>query len=191
MKRGGGKQKGNRFERDICRDLTEWVAGAPKPEIFWRSAASGGKATQDARKGLKSRMGGDISSVDDAGAWLTALFSFELKHYKDFRFDQIFTHPSLGLIGEWWDQAVRDARASGTGKRPILIFRKNLSPVYLAHRPDLRWSLAFPTQPRPRAHFVTDVRKFTVVLFKDWMAHYKAEDVREAYADLLPNLLAQ
>ena len=137
MRSGGGKNKGSSFERDICRKLTKFVTGSEKPEIFWRSASSGAKATQDAKSGVKGHMGGDIVSVQDSqGMWLTEKFSIECKSYADFFFDHLFT-PGKGQIWKWWDQCRRDA--DDANKRPMLIFKKNRSPIYvmLAQNSDL------------------------------------------------------
>ncbi len=61
-----GPEKGGEYERLICRDLTTWVDPTRekgKPELFWRSATSGAKATQDTKAGRKANQGGDIIAI--------------------------------------------------------------------------------------------------------------------------------
>ncbi len=51
MRKGGSPSKGGGFERLICRKFTKWLTGNDQPEVLWRSATSGAKATQDAKAG--------------------------------------------------------------------------------------------------------------------------------------------
>lgn len=80
----GGSHKGSGFEREICKQLSEWwtadLEGAPRQDVFWRSAQSGGRATQRAKSGLRTAGSyGDITAVDPIGAPLLQLFTLELK----------------------------------------------------------------------------------------------------------------
>jgi hypothetical protein len=92
------KQKGGAFERDVCRDLTAWWTGDPKRDvIFWRTSQSGGRATARARKGKKAAKAhcGDLYAVDEEGAPLTRLVTFELKRgYSESHPFQTFDKPS-------------------------------------------------------------------------------------------------
>ena len=83
MKPGRGSQKGGEFERKICRVFTKWITGQDKPEIFWRSATSGAKATQDHKKGHKSKMGGDIVAVDRQGQWFMYFCGLDYRHWEE------------------------------------------------------------------------------------------------------------
>lgn len=130
MKKGGGKGKGGNYERDTCRALSKWIEA--DEVVFWRSASSGARTTQLAKKGeTASNMGGDLVAIGDEGAWLTNYFSIECKSYADFQFDHFFTaKPSKSNIVGWWEQACSDAKRDG--KRPCMIFKKNRSPSYIA-----------------------------------------------------------
>lgn len=72
--------KGSQFERDICRQLSRWWTNGKQDDVFWRTSQSGGRATQRAKKGLKT-FGhcGDISAVNPIGQPLVQLFTIELK----------------------------------------------------------------------------------------------------------------
>ena len=80
MKLGGGKQKGSRFERDICKQLSLWWSHNQTDDIFTRTASSGGRATQRSKKG-KSTFGqyGDIQAADPIGQPLINLVTIECK----------------------------------------------------------------------------------------------------------------
>ena len=126
MKPGAGNLKGGEFERHISRILTEWITGKPKPEVFWRTASSGGKATQDYKKGIKSRMQGDIIGFGE-GEWFTNIFFIECKFRENFDIGKILT--GKGQILKWWEKAVEEANR--VEKIPLLIMKKNRSPIYL------------------------------------------------------------
>ena len=129
MKKGGGKAKGSAFERYICKSLSDWI-GADEV-CFWRSAMSGGRATVLAKQGKKADlMSGDISAIGSEGAWLTNAYSVECKSYATFSFDHFFTNtPSKSNLPGWWEQCQNDAKRSD--KLPMLIFKKNRSPIYI------------------------------------------------------------
>lgn len=122
-------EKGNKFERDVCRALTKWITGSEKPELFWRSATSGAKATQDAKGGHKSKMGGDIVSVDAQGLWFTKCFSIECKDRNDYgNLDLVFI--GKGDFLKWWNQTLADA--GRMNKVPMLVFKRFRGEVLVA-----------------------------------------------------------
>jgi len=72
--------KGSQFERDTCRQLSEWWSGGTRSDIYWRTSQSGGRATQRAKSGKKTFGSyGDITAVDPIGAPLLQMFTIELK----------------------------------------------------------------------------------------------------------------
>jgi hypothetical protein len=127
MKPGAGKNKGSAFERIICRKLTKWVTGEEKPEIFWRSAASGAQATMSRKKGFKSKMGGDIMAIDERGILFTDYFYCECKTYRELRIEDFLNHS--GNLFLFWNKCVKEAEESN--KRPLLIFKSNRSKIYM------------------------------------------------------------
>lgn len=132
MRPGGGNVKGSNFERLICRKLTKWITGEEKPEIFWRSASSGAKATQDWKKGQKSIQHGDIVAIDEKGQWLTDKVIIEIKDRKDFRIEHWLEQ--RGEFLKWWEQGSEDADRAG--KLPVLIFKRLHSHIYIAYKQD-------------------------------------------------------
>lgn len=130
-KRVNGKQKGGEFERLICRKLSKWVTGSERPECFWRSASSGAKATQD---GISGQVG-DIIAIDHKHHMdqfdLTRRFIVECKSHKDFRWDFLIdSHYDKSNICKWWMELM--SKCLEHGKMPMLIFKKNNSPIYVA-----------------------------------------------------------
>lgn len=128
MRSGGSNAKGGSFERWVCRRLTWMVTGKEQPEIFWRSATSGAKATQDRKKGVSSTMGGDIVAIHPLGAKFINLHCVECKNRKSMgSLDNLLTES--GPLWDWWDRAVRDAEASS--REPLLVFRANRTQTYI------------------------------------------------------------
>ena len=128
MKKGGGKQKGSAFEREICRLLSIWLTEGKDDRIAWRSSSSGGTATIRNRKG-SSKFGqtqsGDIVKISDAGEypnadWFFNHFTIEAKCYKEISFYPPFNKTLLSFF----EQANRQSVESG-GKVPILLMKAN------------------------------------------------------------------
>lgn len=73
------KSKGNSFERETCKRLSLWWSGDDDC-VFWRTASSGGRATQRGKQGKKTKNHyGDIGCVDASGQALLDLFLIETK----------------------------------------------------------------------------------------------------------------
>lgn len=179
MPRASNK-KGGEFERWVCRRLTAWAspAGVERPEWFWRSSTSGAKATQDAAKGRRTVMGGDIMSIVPEAGWFTSLFSIECKNRHDYgNLDLILWN--MGDFQEWWAQCVRDANRDR--KQPLMIVKRYQRPVLIAY-----WQttgLDRVAQP-PLTHicFEGDAHLGPIIVcnFDDWMEQYPARRMKEA-----------
>ena len=62
------KTKGNSFERKLCVLLSRWWTNGSRPDVFWRTASSGGRATQRAKAGDDTRnQYGDVGITDPIG----------------------------------------------------------------------------------------------------------------------------
>ena len=133
MKKGAGKAKGSQFERDICRELSLWWTNYERDDIFWRTAASGGRATNRAKQG-KTTAGayGDITYTDSLGADLLKLFCFELKRgYGHWCLLDVFDRPVPAkklckptIIEQFWMQASQSCLDAGS-LYPVVIFRRD------------------------------------------------------------------
>jgi len=120
------KRKGSKFEIDICRALTKWVTGKEKPEIFWRSSLSGGRATVAARKGIQSNALGDISAIDARGDFFVKAFFVECKSYRAINFS--FILEERGLLLKWWLWTKK--QADKAGRIPVVVFKQNGTKTY-------------------------------------------------------------
>jgi hypothetical protein len=126
MRKGGGKAKGAQFERDVCKELSLWVSGHAREDLFWRSAMSGGRATVAGRKGKHlASQAGDISSVDPLGGNFISKFYVECKFYKDLDFRGLIT--GKGKLVEFWETTKTEALCYH--KHPLLIAKQNKMPV--------------------------------------------------------------
>ncbi len=111
-------QKGSRFERDICRLLSEWVSGGKRDDLFWRTSMSGGRATIRSRGGKETHgQYGDITATHPKGRKLTKLVTIELKcgYTKASLMNLIDHEKNEGSI--WWgflEQASTAAKKAGT-----------------------------------------------------------------------------
>jgi|TARA_R110000803_G_scaffold210841_1_gene284346 hypothetical protein len=136
MRKGGGKSKGNSFERDVCRKLSTWITNGTDSEVFWRAASSGAMATQRQKVGKDTRQHGDITSVDAAGNAFIDNHYIECKFYKDLHVQNIVFGKRLvgegNLYNIWVDTRNKSIEL---GKSPLLICRQNNMPEIICLRP--------------------------------------------------------
>ena len=123
MRKGGGKQKGASWEREVCHDLSRFVDPKGSDTWFWRSAMSGGRATLQRRKGVKNTTQvGDITCVFDKGHWLTQVFYIEVKFYKDLDLASSLLF-GKGKLAKFWRETVE--KANEVEREPLLVARQN------------------------------------------------------------------
>lgn len=127
MKRGGGKQKGSAFERQVCKDLSLWLSGGKHDDWFWRSAMSGGRATVGKKAGnIRSQQAGDISAIEGLRASLFAKrFYMECKHVKSL--DMHGLPFRRGFLFRCARSALREAICYD--KTPLLFVKQNRLPA--------------------------------------------------------------
>lgn len=132
MKKGAGSRKGSSFERQICKQLSLWVSHGKRKDLFWRSPASGGRATVFKKRGedLKSQAG-DIVAVHPEGHALTKRFFIETKHYTDLQIGSFFLKQK-GSLYKFWQKASRQAGAHNL--KPLMIAKQNNMPTMLIVR---------------------------------------------------------
>lgn len=123
MRRGGGKQKGSAFEREVCKALSLWVSHGKDKDLFWRSAMSGGRAT---RAGGSVRQAGDICAVAPEGHSLTNSYYFELKFMKNLALANFFIEGG-GILWKFWEKACKEGEKYN--RHPVVIAKQNLYPT--------------------------------------------------------------
>lgn len=129
MRAGSGKAKGSNFERFVCKELSLWVTGRKRDDVFWRSAMSGGRATVRRGQGKETRhQAGDISAVHESGYAFTNYWYIECKFVKDLRLGS-FILENTGLLAGFWKVAVEEARHHW--RSPMLIAKQNFGRTFV------------------------------------------------------------
>lgn len=117
------KAKGSAFERDVCVKLSLWISEGKDKDLFWRSAMSGGRATQSLKRGdTLRRQAGDISAVAPEGHVLTDFFYIELKHLKNLELTS-FIISNAGALQREWLKTIKQAHRFG--RIPMMIVKQN------------------------------------------------------------------
>lgn len=121
--------KGSSFEREICRVLSEWWSGGTRDDLYWRSAASGARATVRFKKGkATANSHGDIAALDEVGAPLLKVVALELKRgYKDTHFADVFDIPAHAKQKEWerFVEQAHEAKCGSGSMSWMLITRRD------------------------------------------------------------------
>jgi len=122
MRKGGGKQKGAAFEREVCVILSKWITCSKSEDVFWRSAMSGGRATVAHAKGTRlASQAGDISCISPMGNRFISTFAVECKFYAKLDYEGLLT--GKGKLLNFWAEINR--QAARYQKLPFLVCRQN------------------------------------------------------------------
>ena len=127
MKLGGGKQKGNRFEREIASRLSAWweeSTGIKKG--FARTPGSGGWAKTSGTAETGSYVAGDIVCPKSFP------FVVECKDDESFQFHLLISSYEKSSFKQWWEKLCGEAEA--VGKYPLLVFTRNRWPRFCCMR---------------------------------------------------------
>jgi len=130
MKKGGGKSKGNSFERSVSKRLSLWITKGVNSNVFWRSQNSGGRATILFKSDNElANQAGDIQATTSHGTKFIDIFTIECKHYAHIHIESfIYGTPKTGVLS-FWEQVVRDSDLYD--KLPMLIAKQNSKPELL------------------------------------------------------------
>lgn len=124
--------KGPAFEREICKEISEWWSNGEEDDVFWRTHGSGARATSRSKSGKKtSGQHGDICAVDSRGVALTKLITFSLKRgYAKTTIGDLIDageNNSEPMFSKWIREAIRDSERAGTDGWMIIIKRNHRS----------------------------------------------------------------
>ena len=155
MKPGGGKAKGNSYEGTIAKKLTAALA----PLTFMRSPGSGARVGGKNFDKIGAMFGedalkifvADVVPLNERQEGLEFLHSIETKFYKT---PDNFTALANGKanIFKWFEESVVDA--AKTNRNPLLIFKWNQTPSFVAVDPK-RFAHPLNVTPRLRlGHYV-------------------------------------
>lgn len=133
MKPGTSKNKGNNFENKIAKILSLWLSNGKQADLLERAPTSGAKATIHKKAGRNfTNIAGDIISVHEDGMKLVRRFVIELKHQSEESLNVVnlvFQTADSGITA-YWQKLLGECATSN--KFPMLIFRQNSRPIYLA-----------------------------------------------------------
>lgn len=148
--------KGASFERNICRELSEWwssgIGKTKEDDYFWRSSQSGGRATQRAKSGKKTFGSyGDITALNPLGAPLIKYFTIELKRgYSDVSpYDLVDCKPTKKVrsFEKMLNQAMKSATQAGSNTWLLLCKPDRRQPM--CYMPNKVWKLLSLLTPAP------------------------------------------
>lgn len=146
LRGGGNPKKGGQYEREICGELSRWWSGGTRDDLFWRSAASGGRATVRGRQG-KQTAGhyGDIAATDPSSEPLTRALCIELKRgYSEHTIHDLIDRPTGAAVQVWegfFAQASAAADAAGAFAWLVINKRdRRRATVWYPHRLHARCS---------------------------------------------------
>ncbi|MDE2099978.1 MAG: hypothetical protein KGL39_22180 [Patescibacteria group bacterium] len=167
MKKGGGREKGSRFEREVAKIVVRAFAdkGITQKDCY-RTPLSGGH-----RFAAQSDPGDLVISER-----LRRFFPYavECKSYKKLDWPKLISNAKQkGHWDKWWRQATKAADAQSCGRGldrlyPLLIFRQNRSEIYVMGEASLMQSFTVPVKI-PYVVTRVDGLKVRVVLFSRFM----------------------
>ncbi|PNX50506.1 MAG: hypothetical protein BV456_06495 [Thermoplasmata archaeon M8B2D] len=133
--------KGQDFEREICTELSIWFSRGIRDDIFWRTAGSGARATQRAKKGkTTSNSYADVTSTHPYGNALLEKFVISIKRGYTAKknkkslsclsildmIDKPDKFKTKPLLVNWWEEINRDIENSKSPyKEGLIICRRD------------------------------------------------------------------
>lgn len=179
--------KGSLFERQTCKQLSLWWSGGRRDDIFWRTAGSGGRATNRAKVKKKTTGSyGDICAIDPYGAPLLDVFTFELKrgYSRHSAADLLDKQEKSGLqeYEHWMLQAIQSSKQAGSAFWAIITRRdKRRSVIFYPSKLD---GDCFPTcAVVPMINLVTKIKDeeivVTGILLDDFFKNFTPHRIRE------------
>jgi len=106
--------KGQDLERSISRQLSLWWSNGEADDWFWRASQSGGRATQRAKKGMRTlNSAGDLCAQCSDGQKLLDITVFEIKRgYQSISIADIF-EKKTGGFHDFIEQSRKSASIAG------------------------------------------------------------------------------
>lgn len=158
--------KGSGFERELCRELSWWWTHDRLDDVFWRSQASGARATQRTKKGRTTKgQYGDIAATDPIGIPLINIITIEAKRgYSDFSFNELLDKKGHTGPGDWEKliaQAIRSSIEASTPAWMLVTRRDSRCEFFWIPKHfflNLRSVGAFKIEPKPRVDTCVHVR---------------------------------
>jgi hypothetical protein len=158
MKAGGGRNKGNGFERVVAGLIVSTFEryGITKDDCY-RTPGSGGHR-------FASKVDpGDLVISPKLRKYFN--FSVECKFYKNLDWHRLMsTDKNKGHFSEWWEQCVQSSEAAKGKPTPLLIFKKNAGQIYCMY------PTSFAINTLPNLYTRVNGHKVRVVMFAKFLS---------------------
>jgi hypothetical protein len=144
---GGGKEKGNVFERDVCKALSRWLSSNSIDNLFTRNIISGGSFTNKVKAADEHHgMPGDIMANHPSAFAFLSLFTVECKHHRDMNLDgYLYDRRGVSSLAKIITKCQKEAAHAGL--RPMLVIKQNNRPAQMLVEADAGLA-ALATVPR-------------------------------------------
>ena len=155
MRPGGGKSKGNSFEGQVANKLSAGLA----PLKFIRTQGSGARVGGKNFETLGQMFGedalklfvGDVVPVNEKNAGVTFLHAIECKSYKTPDNFPALVSGNSNLF-KWMKEAEDDAVK--VKRNPLLIFKWNNTPIFVAMSAQLRHPVRLTLQQEAKVIYI-------------------------------------
>lgn len=138
--------KGGAFERTVAKQLSLWWSDGEADDWFWRTAGSGGRATNRAKQGKATvNSEGDICAQTGEAQKLLNLVVFELKRGYNATSVSDLLDNSGGEMAKFIEQAKKSASLAGTPYWAVIHKRDRRDAIVVTN-----WTL-LAAWARPRA----------------------------------------
>jgi len=167
------KRAGNRFERELAKELSSWICkacGVEEKLIMWRVGSSGAVYSQTGEEA--EDLHGDLVAVDPLASPFLRKFNVEAKKRKKFDFSSL-----LRREGDWEEFLKWWRQACIPGYYPLLILRVSYKGRFVFTSKSAVEEIA-SVSGRPRAWIEVRGRGgeaicgFSLDEFKDWAESY-------------------
>jgi hypothetical protein len=131
-----GKRKGNDYERSVCRILSKWWTKGRRDDVFWRTASSGGMATQRSYQGKETfGQAGDIQATHPIGQQLIDMCAIEVKrgYSKNsiFELGETDRYSEKNVYEKFIKQVEKDRKKSGAPFWLLISKRDRKEPIII------------------------------------------------------------
>lgn len=129
--------KGSAFERRLCKLLSEWWTRddqEPRSDVFWRTPASGARATARSKNGRATRNHhGDVLASDPVGQPFLDLVCLEVKRgYSRFSVADLLDKPARAkeqVYEKWFKKAEETRKQAGARFWLVVVQRDRREPL--------------------------------------------------------------
>jgi hypothetical protein len=147
--------KGSVFEREICTKLSLWISRGKDDDLFWRTAGSGGRATNRRKKG-KTTAGhaGDVTNTDIRGECLIRAITIEIKRgYSKLSFQDLIDRHDRTTTREF-EGFVLQARESATvaGTPYWMLIHRRDAKRAMVYMPKSLWKRIYGEDGEPKIY---------------------------------------